>query len=222
LVSSSWPTGWAAITPAAIETVRGFVAQTKDSTDSTWPFGYDPKMSPDGNRLSTAVRLANRRIYNESKSDEKFAGMGTTTVAAIVDHDRLSFSNVGDSRIYSFHGGQLEQLTRDHSWAAEVLSRDPSITPEQLAKNPNRHILTNAVGAREQTTVDIYDRTMSDGEVVLLCSDGLHGPVDDTTMAQVLGSSTDLPTIADRLIEHALERGGWDNITALLIRYTRD
>lgn len=204
----------------AIETVRGFVVRTQEPDDCTWPYGIDPTLSLNGNRLMTAMRLANARIFKASAAREAYAGMGTTTVAALVDNEQVTFSSVGDSRIYSFRDGHIEQLTRDDSWAAEVLAHQPGMTPEALANAPMRHVLTNVVGAREQTTVEVSSRALSNGEMLMFCSDGLHGMVDDPTIEAIMGASSDLTVIAEKLVAQALEKGGRDNVTALVLRYT--
>lgn len=203
----------------AIETVHGFIRGTQDE-DCTWPFGLDPKLSLNANRLVTALKLANTRIFRTSGANEAYTGMGTTTVAAIVDGAQATLASVGDSRIYSFRDGHIEQLTHDDSWSAEVLSREPGMTPEALADNPMRHVLTNVVGAREESTVEVSTRVLLNGEMLMFCSDGLHGLVDDPTIAAIMGASTDLTLIATRLIEQALANGGRDNVTALVVRYT--
>ena len=204
----------------AIETVQGFLERTHQCDDCTWPYGIDPALSLNGNRLSTAIKLANRRIFKASEARDSYSGMGTTTVAVLADQDVASFASVGDSRIYSYLDGRLEQLTRDHSWAAEVLAHDPTLTLEALAKNPMRHVLTHVVGARDQTPVDVSTRKLANGEMLLLCSDGLHGTVNDEAIARTMAGTTDLVEMTDQLIAAALAAGGPDNVTALVLRYT--
>lgn len=203
----------------AVDTVREFLERTRDDEDATWPYGFDPALSLDGNRLVTAIKLANRRIFEAGAARDGYSGMGTTTVAAIVTGGHATFANVGDSRLYLFSGGRLEQLTRDDSWAVEVLARDPAMTPEAIARNPMRHLLTNVVGAREAITVTAAARRLSAGDLLLLCSDGLHGAVPDSVVAEALAASGDLAATVEGLIEQALARGGRDNITAVLVQY---
>jgi protein phosphatase len=204
----------------AVETVRGFVVRTREPGDFTWPYGLDTRLSFNGNRLMTALKLANARIFRTSEASDAYTGMGTTTVAALVASDEVTFSSVGDSRIYSFRDGHIQQLTRDDSWAAEMLSRVPGTTLEALADNQMRHVLTNVVGAQEQTTVEVSTRTLANGEMLMFCSDGLHGMVDDSTIETIMGGSSDLTVIAEQLVEAALAKGGRDNVTALVIKYT--
>jgi protein phosphatase len=205
----------------AVDTVCEFLDRTKKDADSTWPFGLDPALPFDANRLVTAVKLANRRILDAS-AREGLSGMGTTVVAALVNGDRAVFASAGDSRLYVFGDGHLEQLTKDDSWAVEVLAKDPAMTPEAIARNPVRHLLTNVVGAREAVTVASGIRQLGGGELLLLCSDGLHGPVPDAVIAETMASSSDVAAIAERLVQEAMDRGGRDNITAVVVRFTND
>ena len=110
----------------AVETMLSFLRRTYDGDDVTWPYGIDPKLSFEGNRLITAVRLGNRRVFKAAESRDEFTGMGTTIVAALIDEDRLVFSGVGDSRIYALTDGTFVQLTTDDSWVASLRKGDPS------------------------------------------------------------------------------------------------
>ena len=204
----------------AVETIKAFVLRSQHADDCTWPYGLDPRMSLNGNRIMTAIKLANRRIFKASEARDAYTGMGTTTVAAIIEDANVALSSVGDSRIYSFRNGSLQQLTRDDSWVARVLAHEPSMTPEALATNPMRHVLTNVVGAREQTEVEVSEFQLADGDTLLFSSDGLHGLVEDGAMRSILAGPGDVPTIAQQLVQAALDNGGRDNVTALVVRYT--
>ena len=202
----------------AADTIRSFVARSRDGGKCTWPFGIDPDCSFAANRLRTAVQLANRRVFRASESRDEYTGMGTTVVAALIEDDQLAFAGVGDSRIYAYTDASLRQLTTDDSWVTTVLARDPEVDAATLATHPMRHVLTNAIGARDETEVEIGERTLADGEVLLLCSDGLYGGLEDETLGDILGSGVDVALAAQRLLDAALERGGTDNITAVLLR----
>lgn len=204
----------------AVDTMKSFMLRTRESDDFTWPYGIDPKLTLDANRLMTAVKLANRRVFKEGESRDEYTGMGTTIVAALVDPDRLIYSGVGDSRIYRYRGGKLEQSTKDDSWVATVLAREPGIDEATLASHPMRHVLTNVIGARDQTDVEVTEEPVNPGDVLLLCTDGLHGAIDDRTIETILGQSADVRAAAERLVQTALSRNGSDNITALVVRYT--
>src|SRR5205085_2352754 len=106
----------------AVEAVRNFLIRTSDGDAVTWPYGLDPAISFDANRLLTSIRLANRRVFSEGEGHDEYAGMGTTVVASLVAGDRLIYASVGDSRLYAFHRGTgLRQLTRDDTWINEIL-----------------------------------------------------------------------------------------------------
>jgi len=204
----------------AIEAITGFLAMSRDGEDFTWPYGLNPALSFHGNRLMTAIKLANRRVFKVGESRDEYTGLGTTVVAALVDESELMFSGVGDSRIYCYSGGKLEQLTEDDSWIATILARDPGKGKDDgaLAAHPMRHVLTNVLGAREQLDMDVLERTFAPGDVLLLCSDGLHGALDDKTLESVLASGKSVELMAEELVRLALERDGNDNITALVVR----
>jgi protein phosphatase len=139
-------------------------------------------------------------------------------VAALVEEGQLVVAGVGDSRIYSYRGGKLDQITQDDSWVATVLARDPGRDEASLASHPMRHVLTNVLGAREQLDMDVDERTATEEEALLLCSDGLHGALDDKTLESVLSSGDSAQQMAERLVKLALGKDGSDNITALVVK----
>jgi serine/threonine protein phosphatase PrpC len=202
----------------AIESIREFIATSGGTRDLTWPYGLDPDLSIDANRLRTAVRLANTRVLEASEARAEYTGMGTTVVAALAGQDRLACVGVGDSRVYVWSRGALKQLTQDDSWVATVLAREPGMTDTALAQHPMRHVLTSVIGARADTEPDVEEREFEPGDVVLLCSDGLHGAMDLAEIATVLGSDAAIEEITARLVQRALARGASDNVTAVVIR----
>jgi protein phosphatase len=203
----------------AIEAVTGFMDRSEDGQEFTWPYGLDPLLSFQANRLMTAIRLANRRVFKAGESRDEYTGLGTTIVAALIHGDQLTFASVGDSRIYLRSDGRLEQITQDDSWVATVLGAEMKKEGQAaMASHPMRHVLTNVLGAREPLEMTVAERTVAAGDVLLLCSDGLHGALDAATMATVLGAETGPEPIANELVRLALERDGGDNITALVVR----
>ena len=208
----------------AIETIRTFLASTRGDRDLTWPYGFNPALSFNGNRLVTAVKLANRRIYQAGEDQQDYAGMGTTIVAAIVEQDVLTFCGVGDSRLYLLapERESFAQLTHDDSWVATVLAREPGVDESTLAQHPMRHVLTNVVGARDDTDVEVGERPLKAGDTLLLCSDGLHGTLDDTTLQIILAAGGPVEELAERLVVAALDRNASDNVTALLVHCAPD
>jgi protein phosphatase len=203
----------------AADAIVNFLRCTYEGEDVTWPYGIDPELSFDANRLVTAIRLGNRRVFRAAESHDEYTGMGTTVVAALIDVDRLSFAGVGDSRVYLFRDGRLEQLTVDDSWVARLPTNDPRVEP--AAQHPMRHVLTNVVGARAHVDFEVMERALKDGDALLLCSDGLHGELDDATIARIMGSSDDPQAVADQLVQTALAGRAGDNITAVVVRYKR-
>jgi serine/threonine protein phosphatase PrpC len=198
----------------AVDSIENFIRRSHETTDFSWPYGIDPTLSYEANRLKTAVNLANRRINRMAENHDDYLGMGTTVVCALVSHGQLVVAHVGDSRLYLGAGETLTQLTEDDSWAATVLgSRNGNSAPPAT-----RHVLTNVLGARPDTLVHLLECELTGNETLLLCSDGLHGSVPHDTLRDVLLSSQDLPAVAQSLVSTALEHGSRDNITALVVR----
>jgi protein phosphatase len=199
----------------AVEAVVGFIRQTSEDHEHSWPYGIDSSLSFNANRLRTAVHLANRRVFREAENHDDYTGMGTTIVAALVLDGTLSIAHVGDSRIYHAANGHLAQLTRDDSWAATVLVQRPR-DAAATEPHPMRHVLTNVLGARDQTEIHIQDRPIRPGELLLLCTDGLHGSMDDAAIQELLVQHTMMERTAEALVRAAIERGSRDNVTALV------
>jgi protein phosphatase len=202
----------------AIETIRTFLTRTRDGENVTWPYGIDPRLSFDSNRLLTAVKLANRRVFKAGESREDYTGMGTTVVAALVSGDRLMFVSVGDSRLYTLVGDDLVQLTDDDTWVKLTDGLDPGA----VAKHPMRHVLTNVVGARDQIECRVTERVLGAAETFLFSTDGLHGFTDSATIVAALRAEDPPAVVAERLVQAALAQGGRDNITVLVMRYQPD
>jgi serine/threonine protein phosphatase PrpC len=201
----------------AVEAIKGFLARSAGGDDFTWPYGIDPQLSFQGNRLMTSIKLANRRVFKAGESRDEYTGLGTTVVAALIEDGLLTFSGVGDSRIYVYADGQLEQITQDDSWVATVLAREPGMQ-ESLATHPMRHVLTNVLGAREQIDLEVGERTLAGGERLLFCSDGLHGALADAALAEVLAADQSVEAMAEALVRAALDRDGSDNISGLVVQ----
>lgn len=204
----------------ALESISTFIRRTKDDEEFTWPFGVETYLSYDANRIRTALRLANRRVFQASEEGPEYAGMGTTIVATLISGATLTFATVGDSRLYAFVDGSLSRLTVDDSWLATLMSnKDPGLDPAQLERHPLRHVITKAIGTLADTEVEIHERTLTSGETLLLCSDGLHDMLTDEDIAIELGAGGPVDQTAEHLVERALDAGGRDNVTVLLVRY---
>ena len=177
---------------------------------------------PDGpgtyeERLAALVAQANGRVYSQAQSDDQFAGMGTTLTVAYVGEDDLAIAHVGDSRFYVLRDGELTQLTDDHSLVGELVRRG-QISAEEAEDHPQRSIITRALGIEGEVVVDHFSWPVRDGDIFLLCSDGLTGMVSDAGVAEILAGAPSLAVAAQRLVAAANEAGGRDNITVILFR----
>lgn len=170
--------------------------------------------------LTSALHLANRVIYEESRRRSDERGMGTTCTAALIERERLIVAQVGDSRAYLFRDGALQLLTHDQSLAMVMLDSGV-LKPEELKTFPHANVITQALGAQEHLEPVVSELDLRTGDTLLLCSDGLHGPVPDATIAGILRETEHLSSCARKLVRAALEAGGPDNVTVVLARYDR-
>ena len=171
--------------------------------------------------LRDAFSEANAAVWHESQANEDLRGMGTTlTAVALVGgtqgRDVLALANVGDSRAYVYAGGDMMQVTDDHSLAEERM-RHGEITEAEAAVHPQRHILTRALGVSDHVDADMWELDLHTGDRLVLCSDGLTNEVDSDEMAEILRDVDDPEEAAARLVEAANEHGGADNITVVVI-----
>ena len=166
--------------------------------------------------LAALVEGANGRIHELSRADESRAGMGTTMTVVLVGEEELTIAHVGDSRAYQWRDELLERLTDDHSLVEEMLRRG-QLTPEAAREHPQRSIITRALGPEASVAVDTYTHRARDGDVLLLCSDGLTTMVDEERIATLLAESPGLAEAGDALIDAANAAGGRDNVTVVLL-----
>jgi protein phosphatase len=203
----------------ALDSILSFMQKSAATDDVTWPFGINPDLSVSANRLLTALRIGNLKVFQCSEEAPDYAGMGTTVVAILVDGETVTYASVGDSRLYAFANGRLRQLTRDDSWVM-MLSEESGASLETLRRHPMRNVLTNVVGARPELEVGSGEVVLG-GNTLMLCTDGLHGALPEATMASILSRQADLKTAADALIAAALEVDGKDNLTVVLVKNER-
>jgi len=182
-----------------VDTVKNFLAKT--------PAPWNEKT------LKQAILLANDLILNAARRNENYRGMGTTATILYLDGDHAYFAHVGDSRLYRLRRNVFEQLTKDHSYV-ETLVRRGEITQEEARVHPMKNVLTQAVGAVADLRVDTENFSVEYGDVFLLCTDGLTNMVDDETITQILQTSE---SPADALITAALDNGGKDNISVIVV-----
>lgn len=169
--------------------------------------------------VDEAIELANRSIRLEAECDPALRGMGTTVTAALVRGETTWVVNIGDSRAYRLSGDHFAQLTTDHSWLEEY---GGDLTPEQIRSHPYRHVLTRALGVDPVAFTDTSRVPFGAGDILLLCSDGLHSVVSDETIVELLAHEASLQERASALIDAALEGGGPDNVTVALAIWTED
>ncbi len=177
----------------------------------------DSRDSKPEERLASIALEANRKIYELAQSDESHAGMGTTLTAALVGEHEISLGHVGDSRAYRFRDDELERLTQDHSLVEELM-RMGRLSPEDAEVDPRRSIITRALGPEPTVEVETCTIPAKDGDVYLLCSDGLTGMVSEERVAEILRSRSSLEQAARELVTAANENGGKDNITVVLFK----
>jgi PPM family protein phosphatase len=176
----------------------------------------------DSQVLIRAVEEANRRVLEAAQSDPSLEGMGTTLVAALELEGNLSIASVGDSRAYLLDESGLRILTDDQTWVNEV-GRPLGLDEDSLRNHPMRHVLTMAIGASAPLTVNYYSVPLSTGNLVLICSDGLHGVLEAAHMEQILNGGRNGVSLDDschKLVDAAKEAGGPDNVTVVLMRKT--
>lgn len=166
--------------------------------------------------IAEAIGLANRRVLEKARESTDCKGMGSTVVIALLRHPDVYISNVGDSRAYLFREGELTQLSYDQTLLNELCSTTP-MTAEEIERFPHKHVLTMAVGTTERIKIQNYQGEVEVGDQLLLCSDGLSGPVPDPDIKEILSESIPVEEKVDKLIALAKERGGPDNVTAVLL-----
>lgn len=207
----------------AVDTVADYMRTAASSRAEAYgPFGVNSALSHDGNLLRTAVHLANTQVLEAAVTARECSGMGTTIVAAFVRGARLSVAHVGDSRLYVLSARRLRQVTDDDSWTASLLARDPRADMAALQHHPLRHALTNVVGAQPYTDVHVADETLREGDLLVLTTDGVHGPLDERRIEELLVEGEDVAWMAASLVAAALSSGGRDNCTAIVAQYLPD
>jgi protein phosphatase len=201
----------------AAETISEFYQRTKDE-EATWPFKMDRSLSYIENRLVCSIKLANLRIFETSCRDIRYKGMGTTIVGVLVCGDKAYVGHVGDSRCYRLRDGVIEQLTRDHSLLEDYKEAKPDMTEEEERNFPHKNVITRALGMRETVQVDVRAHQIQDGDIYVLCSDGLSGMVIDNQIHQIVDKAASLERAVAELVDSANRNGGTDNITTLLLQ----
>lgn len=168
--------------------------------------------------IRQAILQANEVVYGIASQNEQYHNMGTTVVAALIQGEQGVIGHIGDSRAYQIRDDAMHQITEDHTLVNELL-RSGQITAEEAANHPRRNVLTRALGTEANVEVDLLKIDWRPGDVLLLCSDGLSNMVDDAGILETIRMpDLDLDAKAARLVELALQAGGDDNITVVLLQ----
>ena len=204
----------------ATETVAEFIRGTAHGKEIAWPFEVDERLSLSANRLRSAVRLANDKIFRTIEEHPEMRGMGTTLVSVLSQNEGACVAHIGDSRVYFFRAGKMSQLTSDHSWVGEQV-RLGNLSLEEAARHPFRNVITRALGSREEIAADLKEIPLEPGDRMILCSDGLTTMLEDHEIQAVVERHPeDTKAAAAALVEAANEAGGEDNITVIVAGWT--
>ncbi len=202
----------------AVDELAEFFKMTGQDQDATWPYKMDKAKNYDENRLATGVKLANLRIFEKAAAEQKFKGMGTTVVAVHFTASSAVVAHVGDSRVYFFRDGVLKQVTEDHSLLNDYL-KAKKLTPEEIEAFPHKNVIVRALGMKDSVVVDVSRFEARDGDLFLLCSDGLSGMVTDPQIQEILAKTPDLNLACSQLIDLANANGGNDNVSCVIARW---
>lgn len=201
----------------AVNTIGDYLKRPKESFIGE----LDKRYSDRANRIASAIRLANKAIYDSASSNPAWQGMVTTVVAAGIEGGTLSIAHVGDSRIYLVRAGAIVQLTEDHTIVAEQV-RGGLIGAEEAKSSKVRHMVTRALGLAPEVEVDVEDVPLMDGDRVILCTDGLTEMVSEDDILRTVSSDEGPERACKALVDAANENGGKDNITVVLVYLYRD
>ena len=167
--------------------------------------------------MKGALRSANRAVFDLGRTDIQCRGMGTTVVSAVIKGEDATVMNVGDSRAYHMTGGEIRQVTRDHSVVEDMVERG-DITREESRTHPNKNLITRAVGTSRDVEADFFSVSLKAGDGLMLCSDGLSNMVTDGEMLEAFENAGTAQGACDRLLELALSRGATDNVTVAILK----
>jgi len=199
----------------AVEGIKEEAKKLEQTQDTTQPLPDGSGRTPSQMRLHHALVNTNEELHKKAQEDSSLRGMGTTVTAMQVDGKYVNIAHVGDSRLYVLRGEKLLQVTKDHSWVQEQV--DAGVLNEEEAKShPLKNIITRSMGHDRDLTVDLLKIEYKPGDKYLICSDGLTNMVEDETIKQEMRNGGPQQAV-DRLVELALEGGGQDNITVVLV-----
>ena len=197
----------------ACDVIASFIRDTAVASDLTWPFPFDRAQTVAANRLAVALRIANREVLEAGRRNPRYAGMGTTIVAGLLDGDRIVIAHVGDSRAYRVRRTRLEQMTQDDTWLNVMLASGAGAA---AASHPMRHALTRGIGMKPELSPTITEVSLVRSEHWLFTTDGVHGVVDSRRMTELMVA--DGPDLAAKqVVRAAIEGRTTDNATAVVL-----
>ena len=199
-----------------VDTLRRYYTDTHETGADTWPFPM-PSLHVERDRMTVSIKLANTIIHDTGKRDPSKKGMGCTADAIYFSQGRFFIGHVGDSRVYRIRGAQIQLLTEDHSLLNDY-KRMKAMSGEEAENFPHKNVVVRALGLAPQVFVDILVEEYQQGDLYLLCSDGLTDMLDDETILSTVTRFQSIDTATQTLVQQANEAGGVDNITALVVR----
>ncbi|MBN2496734.1 MAG: Stp1/IreP family PP2C-type Ser/Thr phosphatase [Deltaproteobacteria bacterium] len=199
----------------AVEAVSNFFKATRQDSDITWPYKMDKNRPYDENRFIMAIKLANLRIHEAAQREARYRGMGTTVAGLHFIDGQALVAHVGDSRVYLIRNGKLSQITEDHSLLNDYI-KAKKLTAEEIENFPHKNVIVRALGMKETVLVDLSRHNVQPGDIMLACSDGLSGMVNDPDLLKIVQNSDGLESACKSLIDAANKNGGVDNITVVL------
>jgi len=205
----------------AVDALADFCREHRARPVEAWPFPFDARHSLSVNLLRVGLKVANRCVREEARRDPAWYRMGATIAALTFDEDSLVAAHAGDVRVYRFRRGTAARLTRDHSILEELRAARAVISPADMAAMGNRNIITRAMGNRPELDPTIYQNTYADGDLYLLCSDGLWNCLPDDAITGIVLGTPELEAACHALVDAANGMGAPDNVTALLVRVHR-
>jgi len=200
-----------------VDQIAEFIDQTANS-EITVPIGFGDNLSLNGNRLKAAIKISDRAITENIVLYPERDTMGSTVVACLIEGKRVAMAHVGDSRAYLLNKDGIRQLTKDHSWIAEQVENG-ILTAEEAKRHPFRNVITQALGNGSELEIDVQEFEMADSEAIMLCSDGLSGMVSDDQILNIFNQALNIENAVCKLVRKAIENGGEDNISVVIIKY---
>ena len=191
----------------ATETVKEYIEKNIEQTNEEKEKIF--------NMISKAMEYANNVVYEKSQEDEELLGMGTTMEICLIIKDKLYIGHIGDSRIYRIRRGVMQKLTEDHSYVQELVN-EGTITPKEAEHHPKKNMLMKALGCAPYVEPDIIERSIQDGDIIEMNTDGLTNMVPAKEIQEIITQESD--NIAKDLREKANKAGGLDNITTVIVK----